>query len=165
MGGGNATKISGQVAIGARIPILALSEFGGAAAKVWHTLSAGEDLPNRNEIDLMARPWGDDSAAACVQGLFAQQARRQSAEGAPNPALSILGAILFLAALAIVPWVWGQNAFVVWMLFLAPLLSGVRVPQSAQSWTACGVLQGQRRSCLRPSYLVWSQEALRASFL
>src|SRR5688572_18979052 len=43
IGGGNATKISRQVAIGTRMPILALSEFGGGAAKVWETLSAGED--------------------------------------------------------------------------------------------------------------------------
>ena len=36
----------------------------------------------------------------------------------------IVAAVLFLAALAIVPLVWGQNAFAVWMLFLAPLLAG-----------------------------------------
>ena len=29
-----------------------------------------------------------------------------------------------MAALAIVPWVWGKNSFPVWMLFLAPLLAG-----------------------------------------
>lgn len=34
MGGGSSTKISGQVAMGARMPILALSEFGGGAATV-----------------------------------------------------------------------------------------------------------------------------------
>jgi hypothetical protein len=38
--------------------------------------------------------------------------------------LSILAGLLFLVALAIVPWVWGQNAFPVWMLFFAPLLAG-----------------------------------------
>jgi len=124
MGGGNATKISGQVAIGVRMPILALSEFGGGAAKVWDSLSAGEDLPIRDEIDLMARRWADDSAAACVNALLAQRNRRQFAEGAPRPTLSILAGLLFLVALAIVPWVWGKNAFAVWMLFLVPLLAG-----------------------------------------
>jgi hypothetical protein len=113
MGGGNATKISGQVAIGARMPILALSEFGGGAAKVWESLSAGEDLPTRDEIDLMARRWADDSAAACVKALFTQRDRWQFAEGIPRPALSILSELLSLVALAIVPWVWGQNAFTV----------------------------------------------------
>lgn len=124
IGGANATKISGQVAIGTRMPILSLAEFGGAAAQVWGTLSAGEDLPNRDEINLMARPWADDSAAACVKALFAQHKRRRSVEGAPPPLLSALAACLFLPALAIVPWVWGRNVFDVWMLFIAPLLAG-----------------------------------------
>ena len=38
IGGANATKICGQVAIGTRMPILALAEFGGGAAGVWQTL-------------------------------------------------------------------------------------------------------------------------------
>ncbi|MBV8103687.1 MAG: hypothetical protein JO223_03505 [Hyphomicrobiales bacterium] len=124
IGGGNATKISGQLAIGTRMPILALREFGGAAAKVWETLSAGEDLPNRADINLMAQPWGVGVAGACVNSLFSQGERRRAIEGAPSPAFSILAGLLFLAALAIVPWVWGQNAIAVWMLFLAPLLAG-----------------------------------------
>ena len=124
IGGCNATKITGQIAIGARIPIITLPEFGGAASKVWDSLSAGEDLPIRNEIDLMARPWKSDSAAECVSALFSQLERRSRIESAPSVTLSILSAILFLAALAIVPLVWGQNAFPVWMLFLAPILSG-----------------------------------------
>jgi hypothetical protein len=43
---------------------------------------------------------------------------------APSPILSVLAAALFLAALAIVPWVWGGNSLEVWMLFIAPLLAG-----------------------------------------
>ncbi len=124
MGGENATKISGLVAIGARIPILAMAGFGGAAAKVWETLSPSEDLPSRDEIDLMAGRWDDNSAAACVAALLAQYKRRQLAAGTPRPILSILAGLLFLAALAIVPWVWGGNHRDVWMLFTAPLLAG-----------------------------------------
>jgi hypothetical protein len=85
IGGANATSIVGQVAIGSRMPILALAEFGGAAKKVWNTLSAGEDLPNRDDINLMAKPWTDGSAAACVDALLAQHQRRRLAEGAPSP--------------------------------------------------------------------------------
>ena len=104
------------------MPILALTEFGGGAAAVWQTLSAGEDLPNREEIDLMARPWNDtQSAAACVKSLFVQTERRRSAGGAPRPILSILAMLLFLLALAILPWVWGQGKFDVWMLFATPV--------------------------------------------
>ena len=124
MGGDSATKISGQVAVGARIPILALQEFGGGAAKVWDSLSAGEDLPTRDEIALMAKPWADDSAALCVNALYAQRARRQLAEGAPKPVFSILSGLLFLLALAILPWTWGHNEFTVWMLFIVPVLAG-----------------------------------------
>ena len=124
MGGANATKISGQVSIGARLPILALSQFGGGAAKVWESLSAGEDLPTRDEINLMAKRWDEDSASDCVKALFAQIERRKYIQGTPKPSLSIFAGLLFLAALAIVPWVWGQNAFAVWMLFFVPLLAG-----------------------------------------
>jgi hypothetical protein len=125
IGGANATNICGQVAIGTRMPILALAEFGGGAARVWQTLSAGEDLPNRAEIDLMARPWDDEgSAADCVNALFAQAKRRRAAEEAPRPVLSILAIILFVVALAIVPWVWGKGVFEVWMLFATPVLAG-----------------------------------------
>jgi len=124
MGGGNATQISGQVAIGSRMGILALSRFGGAAARVWATLSAGEDLPTRDEIDLMAKPWTSESAADCVDALFAQCRRRKLAEGAPRPLLSIVAGLLFLTALAIVPAVWGHNSLEVWMLFVVPLIAG-----------------------------------------
>ena len=124
MGGGNAAKISGLVAIGSRIPILALPEFGGGTAKVWNALSAGEDLPTREEISAMAKPWGGQSASICVSALLAQGERRRAVQGAPKPALVILAALLFMAALSIVPGVWGGGAFEVWMLFLAPLLAG-----------------------------------------
>jgi fluoride ion exporter CrcB/FEX len=124
IGGGNATKIAGQVAIGAKIPILTLAEFGGAASQVWDTLSAGEDLPNRDEINTMARPWSSDSATILVNALLAQQDRRLLAAGSPRPISSILAGLLFLAALAIIPIVLGRDIFAVWMLFLAPLLAG-----------------------------------------
>jgi hypothetical protein len=124
IGGAYATMISGQVAIGARIPILTLPEFGGAASKVWETLSPGEDLPVREEITLMAQPWTATSAPACVSTLLAQRQRKQLGAGAPRPAFAILAGVLFLIALAIIPWVWGKNSFAVWMLFMAPLLAG-----------------------------------------
>ena len=92
--------------------------------KVWGTLSAGEDLPTRDDIDLMAKRWDGDSAKTCVKSLLKQRERRQMAVGAPKPALSIIAGLLFIGALATVPWVWGKNAFTVWMLFFVPLLAG-----------------------------------------
>lgn len=124
MGGGNAAKISGLVAIGSRIPIIAMPEFGGGAAKVWNALSAGEDLPTRDEISAMAKPWDGTSAASCVGALLAQGERRRLIQGSPKPELTVLAALLFMGALAIIPGVWGGGAFEVWMLFLAPLLAG-----------------------------------------
>jgi hypothetical protein len=124
IGGGNATNITGQVAIGAHMPILALSDFGGAAATVWSTLSAGEDLPSRDDINLMALSWSQQSPAALIDSLFSQLVRRRDVQGTPSPALSILAGILFVAAVAIVPLIWGRNSAAAWMLFLAPLLAG-----------------------------------------
>ena len=124
IGGGTATKISGQVAIGSRMPIVVLEQFGGGAAQVWATLSAGEDLPSRDEIDAMAKPWRDTSAATCVDVLFAQIKRRALAIDAPNPMLAILAAAFFIIALSVIPAIWGMNRIEVWMLFLAPLLAG-----------------------------------------
>lgn len=72
----------------------------------------------------MARPWGDRSASALVVALFGQLRRRRQADVAPRPLLSLVAGLLFLSALAIVPFVWGGNALPVWMLFLAPLLAG-----------------------------------------
>jgi len=124
LGGGNATKIAGQVAIGTRMPILALPQFGGGAAKVWETLSAGEDLPTREDINLMARRWTEGVATEWVRSLFAQHQRRKQAETVPPPIYSIVAAVFFLTALSIVPLVWGKNSLPIWMLFLAPLLAG-----------------------------------------
>lgn len=125
IGGANATSISGYVAIGSQLAIVALAEFGGGAAKVWNALSAGEDLPNRDDINLMAAPWRSDTASALVDSLYRQHERRQFISGgAPQPLLSAAAGVLFLLALAIVPWVWGGNALAVWMLFAAPLLAG-----------------------------------------
>jgi hypothetical protein len=124
IGGGNATKISGLVAIGTMMPIIALSEFGGGARKVWESLSAGEDLPIRDEINEMAKPWSSGSAAACIKALFEQRYRKQLVAGTPKPIFSILAGFLFLVALSIVPWMWGQNELSVWMLFLVPLIAG-----------------------------------------
>jgi hypothetical protein len=124
MGGGRATKISGLVAIGSRIPILALRQFGGGASEVWSVLAAGEDLPTREEISEMAQPWTGASAVRCVDALFAQIGRRRSTPDLPRPAFAIVAALLFVAALSIIPAVWGGGAVEVWMLFLAPTLSG-----------------------------------------
>jgi hypothetical protein len=123
MGGGNATLISGHVALGSRMPILAISTFGGGAAKVWASLSPGDDLPTRDEKSLMAN-WRPGSAPDLIDALFAQRERKRYTDGAPQPELPILAGVLFLVALAIIPAVWGGNKLAVWMLFIIPVLAG-----------------------------------------
>ncbi len=65
----------------------AKQQFGGGAAQVWATLSAGEDLSSRDEIDTMAKAWRDTSSAICVDVLFAQikcRGRDVAAPGRPH---------------------------------------------------------------------------------
>jgi hypothetical protein len=89
--------------------ILALPEFGGGAARVWESISAGQDLPSRQEIDLMARPWGPGSTEACVNALFAQ---RYS-----------LGACLSRHLQSFLGY--GERMHLKsWRLFISPLLAG-----------------------------------------
>jgi hypothetical protein len=87
-------------------------------------LTAGEDLPTRDDINQMARPWNGDSARVLVEVLFAQLERRLQLGAAPQLMLAVIAGILFLLALAVVPLVWGGNNFAVWMPFAAPLLAG-----------------------------------------
>lgn len=124
IGGGNATMISGQVAVGAGIPILALHRFGGGGALVWETLYAGDDLPTRDEIDAMAQPWTEGSAQRLVAILYAQIARRSAA--APLRVWQLYFASgLFIAALSLAPVLWGGNDVHIWGLLLGPTLTGI----------------------------------------
>lgn len=72
----------------------------------------------------MAASWSSESAVECVNALFAQMARKRLTEGSPRPLASVLAGLLFLAAMAIVPFVWGRNSLHVWMVFTAPILAG-----------------------------------------
>jgi type IV secretory pathway TrbD component len=124
MGGGQATHISGQVAIGSRMSIIALKQFGGGAAKVWQTLSAGEYLASRDEIALMAKPWTDGSAAECVKALSDQHSRKLLAGTKPRTSLAIVVGLLFIIGLALTSWIFGGKQVSVWMLFIVPMILG-----------------------------------------
>lgn len=140
MGGGSSTLISGLVAMGHRIPIIALAAFGGAATKVWQSLSVERDLATREEIALMARPnWTDDSASELVAALLRQhrtlleQERQDLLErlrhGRAIKWHAAISAALFVAALAVVPLTWGRDGLsrelLFWALFFCPVLGGV----------------------------------------
>jgi hypothetical protein len=125
MGGNNATKISGQIAIGFKIPIITLSQFGGGAAKVRDTLSVGTDLPTREELALMASPWTKESAVKCVEALVNQYERKKVAEAGLDPTWMLVGTGIFAIALGILAWVIGGSNILIWILFFIPLLGGV----------------------------------------
>jgi hypothetical protein len=122
IGGERSTLIAGQVAVGARIPLVAVAASGGAAAQVWKTLSAGEDLPTRDEQTLMGQPWMDGSAAACVKALLDQRRRRYAVETGPTVMHSLVAVLLFVASILIA--LWSATQARTWLLYVATLLGG-----------------------------------------
>jgi hypothetical protein len=139
LGGGQTTMISGVVARGRRIAIVAVATFGGDARKIWDALQPGADLVTADEISLMARPsWSAEVAAECVKSLHTQLARRAEEERQRKlQALrqesvvrrhAQLAVALFVAAWLTVPLAWGADLSLpvaIWLLFLSPLLAGV----------------------------------------
>lgn len=100
IGGAYSTFNAGQIAIGARIPLLTLEKSGGAASNVWKTLSPGIDLPSSDEHARMAHPLSDETVAEWVDALDAQRRRRYAVETAPIKRHAVIAIALFVASLA-----------------------------------------------------------------
>jgi hypothetical protein len=62
LGGATSTLIAGQIAVARRLPILAVDEFGGSAAKIWNQLAQAS--PDKN-----FHSWGRRPPAAFVAEL------------------------------------------------------------------------------------------------
>jgi len=99
IGGGYSTFTAGQVAIGSRIPILALEKSGGSAASVWKTLSPGVDLPTSDEHARMAHALTDETVRAWVDSLIGQGRRRYAFESGPIRKHALYAGLLFVLAL------------------------------------------------------------------
>jgi hypothetical protein len=123
LGGGLSTLIAGQVAIGARIPLVAIAQSGGAARKVWQTISPGEDLSTSDEKTLMGAPWTEGSAAAIVKALVDQQNRRNAVENKPIRNHAIAAAVLFCVSFAIA-LLSASSSRQIWELYLSGLIGG-----------------------------------------
>ena len=130
IGGGNTTLIAGQVAIGARIPVLPLLRSGGAAATVWQTISPGVDLPVGPETARMADEPSESAAERWVDVLESQSKRRYAVESGPIVRHAVIASILFVMALLCA--FGGQlilgtpsKAWPIAMLFLGTLFAGV----------------------------------------
>jgi hypothetical protein len=100
IGGANSTAIAGQVAIGARVPILALMKTGGAADTVWRTIAPGTDLPKGNEHARMADDPTAPAATRWAEVLETQRRRRYAVETGPIVWHAVVASILFVLSLA-----------------------------------------------------------------
>jgi hypothetical protein len=130
IGGGNTTLIAGQVAIGARIPVLPLFRTGGAAASVWQTIAPGVDLPLGPEVARMADEPSEANAERWVDVLESQSKRRYAVESGPIVRHAVIAAILFVLGLLLA--FGGQltldtpaNPWPIGLLFIGTLLAGV----------------------------------------
>jgi hypothetical protein len=56
IGGGRSALIAGHLALSLHIPLLPVACFGGAARRVWETIQPNDDLPTKEERNLMGRP-------------------------------------------------------------------------------------------------------------
>lgn len=139
LGGGDSTLVAGLVALGQRIAIVTLAAFKGRAAEVWEALQPGRDLPSADEISLMARPeWSSELADDCVKSLINQIDRRKAEirqrrldelrKETKMTLHAVLAVVVFLLALACVPYAWTSDlslATAIFLLFFSPILAGV----------------------------------------
>lgn len=100
IGGASSTLIAGQVAIGGRIPVVAVLRSGGAAETVWRTIAPGVDLPSGIEHARMADDPGDEAAQRWVEVLEGQYRRRRAVETGPIVWHAVVASVLFVLALA-----------------------------------------------------------------
>ena len=128
VGGGWSTFTAGQVAIGSRIPILALARSGGSAKKVWKTLAPDVDLPTADEHARMADVLNDGAPARWADGLMGQRRRRYAVESKPIRRHAIWAGVMFaITVVAALGSQWsGQNpdAWRMMMLLLSTLMGG-----------------------------------------
>jgi hypothetical protein len=141
IGGGYTTKVSGLIAIGARTPLLSLGGFGGAAKQVLESFrNDRHSIANDSELNLMAQQtWTATSAAACIDAILDQIARRAMIEKHAEEfvadrqrtrtlmSLALSGLILFLLVLIAIAEAWHSDlvsrSFLL-MLFGTPAIAG-----------------------------------------
>ena len=77
IGGGRSTRIAGVMALARSMPVIAVACFGGSALTVWQNFNRRPNDATKDDLDVMAKPWGGDSAEPLVKSLLAQLSRRQ----------------------------------------------------------------------------------------
>jgi hypothetical protein len=128
IGGGYSTLIAGQVAIGARIPIIALEKSGGAANRVWRTLLPEVDLPTLDEHARMAHAFSPQAVTLWVDALLDQRKRRHRVETKEIRSHAYLATAMFALALVLAfagnLFPRGRTGAPLWALLFSTLLGG-----------------------------------------
>jgi hypothetical protein len=136
IGGGRSTLITGVLALTHRIPLIALSAYGGNAQEVWKLLNNCRNLATDYAVQAMARQASDQMIADCVESLEAQASARKKEleEQAQVRHHLITGSLLVAWVLVLATGIYlrpPQNnpsaavpAVFTFLLFLGPLISG-----------------------------------------
>jgi hypothetical protein len=140
IGGGQSTMITGILSLTYRIPVLALSAYGGSAARVWSFLVAGRDLPTQEHIHAMAQPGTPEVIKTWLESLSAQMVFKsrevQTKSRTWFSAIALIVLFLWVSALpfgfllvsgannGMMPVADWHRTIFIFLLFLSPLVSG-----------------------------------------
>ena len=128
IGGANSVLIAGQVAIGARVPMVALEKSGGSASSVWRSLRPEVDLPTLDEHARMAHGLSPEAVGRWVTALLDQRGRRFRVETKEIRSHALIAIAMFVLALVLAfsghlfPLALG--GLPVWLLLFSTLLGG-----------------------------------------
>jgi hypothetical protein len=128
IGGANSVLIAGQVAIGARVPIVALEKSGGSASLVWRSVRPDVDLPTREEHALMAQDLTPEVVGQWVTTLLDQRQRRFRVETKEIRSHAFIAIAMFVVALVLAfagyLFTRPQLGLPTWLLLFSTLLGG-----------------------------------------
>ncbi|MFJ6484998.1 MULTISPECIES: hypothetical protein [unclassified Streptomyces] len=138
VGGGQATRVAGIVAMAQGIPVLPVAAFGGGAGQVWVNLDKVRNHADDEDIALLGQDWSTDSAARLTASLMRQRTRRAEAARIQERAdrssarrtgggltVAVLCAVTALAALVLADGPGRADARALAALTAAPLLASV----------------------------------------
>ncbi|MFB6521217.1 hypothetical protein [Streptomyces sp. NPDC056401] len=138
VGGGQATRVAGIVAIAQGIPVLPVATFGGGAGQVWINLDKVRNHADDEDISLLGQDWSADAAVRLTASLVRQRTRRAEQariqERADRSlarrtggglAIAVLCAVAALAALVLAGGPGRADARALTALTAAPLLASV----------------------------------------
>jgi len=128
IGGANSVLIAGQVAVGARVPMIALEKSGGAASSVWRSLRPEVDLPTLDEHARMAHGLTPEAVGRWVTALLDQRGRRFRVETKQIRSHALIAIAMFVLALVLAfaghLFPLGQAGLPLWLLLFSTLLGG-----------------------------------------